>query len=56
MQYISDPATKLDLVQARIEVAAKGARQMLDFEVDMERATMTREDKLSREVEEFNHR
>ncbi len=26
MQYISDPVTKLDLVQARLEVAVKGAR------------------------------
>lgn len=29
---------------------------MQDYEVEMERATMVREDKLSRDVEEFQHR
>jgi len=56
MQYISDPVAKLDLVQARLDVAAKNAKQMQEYDLEVERATMIREDKLSKECEEFNHR
>jgi hypothetical protein len=56
MQYISDPVVKLDLVQARLDVAARNAKQMQEYDLEVERATMVREDKHSKEVEEFNHR
>lgn len=52
MQYISNPNSRLDHVKERLEVAAKGAKQILGYETDMERATMTREDKMSKDYEE----
>ena len=56
MQYISDPVTKLDLVKARLDVAAQNAKQLLEVNLEVDRATMLREDKLSRDVEVFNHK
>ena len=56
MQYISEPNSRLDYIKERLDIAAKGARQMHDYETDMERATMSREDKISRDYEEHIHR
>jgi len=37
-------------------VAARNAKQMKEYDLEVERATMIREDKLSKEVEEYSHR
>jgi hypothetical protein len=47
---------RIELIEERVELATKQVKQLSDFELEMERLTMSREDKLSREVEEHNHR
>ena len=55
-QYISQPGSRLEQPKERVEVATKGVRYIMSYETDMERATMSREDKMSRDYEEFIHR
>lgn len=45
-----------ELEKEQDSIKQHGARQQQEFEIEMERLLMVREDKLSRDVEEFAHR
>jgi hypothetical protein len=55
-QYISQPGSRLEQPKEKVEAPSKPVRQIMTYETDMERATMSREDKMSRDYEDFLHR